>query len=327
VNGCHCQQRDAGESSRSSRRIFGDGVCGAAVALLWRTGGDVLRWRCDASRGAMSKPIEARFAEAGVVVNDLKKWCKMNSPAVQAWELSAAHSFLPSIKMGEQALKKAKTDEKPLRSWIRSEERQCWSLLGKHAAALRAAMQATDEDPSLAYAWSTLGNIQVTAISHVVCRADEAIENCEKAIAIGLHPKFETASRDGIKLAQKTAAKQAAAAQPAGGGAAAQGAGEAADPGVYSIDTKWQEDAQYMRFEELVNQEQWAKALKIGEFVLEELPGASGGCARTSAASSCSATSGCSSTSRRHRKGCRRRRRRTPPAGRLGASLATHART
>jgi len=64
-----------------------------------------------------------------------------------------------------------------------------------------------------------------------------------------------------------------AAAQPAGGGsaAAAGGGGEAADLGAFAIDETWYEDAQLQRFDQLYGQAQWAKAIKAGDFALEEL--------------------------------------------------------
>jgi len=83
---------------------------------------------------------------------------------------------------------------------------------------------------------------------------------------MGMSPGYEEMARDVIKEAQEALATQAA--QPAGGGG---GAGEA-DPGVFVIDPKWKTDAQLVRFEQLVEQEQWAKALKIGDFVLDDLP-------------------------------------------------------
>ena len=56
-----------------------------------------------------------------------------------------------------------------------------------------------------------------------------------------------------------------------------------ADPGAFVIDPRWLEDAQVVRFNQLMRQKQWVKALEIGEFVLNDLPG-SRECARTSAA-------------------------------------------
>jgi len=68
-------------------------------------------------------------------------------------------------------------------------------------------------------------------------------------------------ARDVIKEAQEALATQAA--QPAGGGAAAAAAGGAgeADPGVFVIDPTWKTESQLVRFEQLVEQEQWACAL------------------------------------------------------------------
>ena len=61
--------------------------------------------------------------------------------------------------------------------------------------------------------------------------------------------------------------------QPSGGGGAAAPAGGAsADPDLFLYDTKWLHNAQTTQFFELSHQEeQYAKAIKVGEHALEEV--------------------------------------------------------
>jgi len=79
-------------------------------------------------RAARRPPVVVDYdgGPAGVVLSDPKKLqlLKKNSPLVQMVELIDAEQRLPAIKMGDQAMKKAKKTADPsLRAWICSRRR------------------------------------------------------------------------------------------------------------------------------------------------------------------------------------------------------------
>ena len=162
-----------------------------------------------------------------------------------------------ALKAGEHALDQLPKSERRLRSFIRCMQATCHQQLTQFEQSLSKALRATEEDRSFGQAWVNLGGAR-----HNLEQYDEAVTCFETALELGV-------SADGKQVTQEwlTQARVAAAAAAAAGDAA-----EAADLGLFVNDPKWLEDAEYVRFLQLLQQEQWVKALDLGAFVLDELP-------------------------------------------------------